>query len=458
MNTQPPGPPEPPVVGSTFDYARDPFRFMDAVRRAYRDIATFRLGPLDTYILMNPDDVETVLTNDEAAFRKADFQDDALTGLLGDGLLLSTGEYWERQRAIAQPAFNMGRIAGLVDTMGEKTERALDEWPSGEPFDVQLPLARLTVDVIVNAMFGVDPDPETVLEVQNNLEPLGARFEPDPIRFLTPPWVPTPSNREYNEALETLDGVVDDLIERRRALGRTSGHARSGGNAGDDFLSRLLRAEGAGDQTAEQVHNEMTTMLLAGHDTTALTLTYAFHQLGNHPEVLERLHEEVDAVLDAGERPGMGDLRNLEYTERVLKETMRVLPPVYTMFRQPNVDVRLSGYRVPADSLLMVPQWVLHRHPDYWEDPETFDPDRWTPARARERHPYAYFPFGAGPRACIGRQFSLVEAKIILSMALRRFTPELASSPDLDLRPSLTMHPRDPIEIVLHERAVREQT
>jgi cytochrome P450 len=442
MTTQPPGPPEPPVVGSTFDYARDPFRFMDAVRRAYRDIAKFQLGPLDTFILMNPDDVETVLMNDEAQFRKADFQDDALTGLLGDGLLLSTGEHWEQQRDIAQPAFNMGRIAGLVDMMGERTERALDDLPVEEPFDVQLPLARLTVGVIVDAMFGVDPDEETIRTVQDNLEPLGARFEPDPVRFLTPPWVPTPSNREYNDALSTLEGVVDDLIERRR----------EGGTDGEDFLSRLLRAEAAGDQTTEQVHNEMMTMLLAGHDTTALTLTYAFFQLGQRPEVLERLQTEVDEVLDPGERPEMGDLRDLEYTERVLKETMRVLPPVYTMFRQSNVDVRLSGYRVPADSLLMVPQWVLHRHPDYWEDPEAFDPGRWTPERVRERHPYAYFPFGAGPRACIGRQFSLVEAKIIMSMALRRFSPELTSDSELDLRPSLTMHPRDPIRVALHER------
>jgi len=442
MNTQPPGPPEPPVVGSTFDYARDPFRFMDAVRRAYRDIAKFQLGPLDTYILMNPDDVETVLMNDEAEFRKADFQDDALTGLLGDGLLLSTGDYWEQQRAIAQPAFNMGRIAGLVEMMGEKTASSLDEWPVEEPYNVQLPLARLTVDVIVNAMFGVDPDEETVYEVQDNLEPLGARFEPDPVRFLTPPWVPTPGNRDYNESLAALEGIVEGLIDERRR----------GDVDGEDFLSRLLRAEAAGDQTTEQVRNEMMTMLLAGHDTTALTLTYAFHQIGQRPDVLERLHEEVDAVLDEGEAPGMSDLRDLSYTEQVLKETMRVLPPVYTLFRQPNVDVRLSGYRVPADSLLMVPQWVLHRHPDYWEDPETFDPDRWTPERVRERHPYAYFPFGAGPRSCIGRQFSLVEAKIIMSMVLRRYSPELVSDADLELRPSLTMHPRDPVEVVLHDR------
>lgn len=448
MNTQPPGPPEPPVVGSTFDYARDPFRFMDAVRRAYRDIAKFQLGPLDTYILMNPDDVETVLMNDEAEFRKADFQDDALTGLLGDGLLLSTGDYWEQQRAIAQPAFNMGRIAGLVEMMGEKTASSLDEWPVEEPYNVQLPLARLTVDVIVNAMFGVDPDEETVYEVQDNLEPLGERFEPDPVRFLTPPWVPTPGNRDYNESLATLEGIVEDLIDERRR----GDDGRDGGLAGEDFLSRLLRAEAAGDQTTEQVRNEMMTMLLAGHDTTALTLTYAFHQIGQRPDVLERLHEEVDAVLDEGEAPGMSDLRDLSYTEQVLKETMRVLPPVYTLFRQPNVDVRLSGYRVPADSLLMVPQWVLHRHPDYWEDPETFDPGRWTPERVRERHPYAYFPFGAGPRSCIGRQFSLVEAKIITSMVLRRFSPELVSDADLELRPSLTMHPRDPVEVVLHDR------
>lgn len=442
MRTEPPGPPEPPVVGSTLEYTRDPLRFVTAVSGAYGDVASFRLGPRETYLLSGPDDVETVLTNDEGLFRKADFQDDALTGLLGDGLLLSTGERWRRQRDLAQPAFNVGRIAGLVETIAAKAAATAEDWPAGEPTDVQPPMARLTVDVIVDAMFGVDVDEGTIREVQNSLEPLGARFEPDAVRFLTPSWVPTPDNREYAEARETLHGVVEELIDRRRGSATPDDR---------DLLSILLRARERGDQTDEDLRAEMTTMLLAGHDTTALTLTYAFHQLGCHPAVAERLYEEIDAVVGDG-RPTMADLRDLKYAERVLKETMRLLPPVYTLFRQPNADVRLGGYRVPEDALLMLPQWVVHRDEAHYDDPLSFDPDRWRPERARERHPYAYFPFGAGPRSCIGRQFSLVEAKVILAEFLRRYRVDLASSRDLRLRPSLTMHPRDPVEVTFERR------
>ncbi|MFC7154490.1 cytochrome P450 [Halomarina halobia] len=454
MRAQPPGPAGYPVVGNTYHYARDPLAFMDAVRRAYGDVARFTLGPVDAYMLSNPDDVERVLVTEEPTFRKADFADEAVEALLGKGLLLSDGVFWEEQRHLAQPAFNMGRISGLVEMMTEKTAATLDGWTDGETVNLQLPIARLTVEIIVEAMFGAGIDERTVRTVQDNLEPLGARFEPDPVRFLTPSWMPSAGNREYYEALSTLEGIVEDLIERRRGTetGRT------------DLLSILLRAQARGDQTDRQLRDEMMTMLLAGHDTTALTLTYAFHQVGCHPEVERRLHEEVDRVLGdartsesarSGEerlRPAMADLRRLDYTERVLKETMRVLPPVYTLFRQANADVRVGGYRVPKDALVMLPQWVVHRDPAYWDDPEAFDPDRWLPERARLRHRYAYFPFGAGPRHCIGKQFSMVEAKAIASMIASRFSLELRSDRELSLRPSLTMHPRDPIEVRLRAR------
>ncbi|WP_254535073.1 cytochrome P450 [Halomarina litorea] len=454
MYTEPPGPSGLPVVGNTRQYARNPFRFMTAVRRAYGDLARFQLGPVDAYLVSNPDDVERVLVTEEEKYRKADFQDDAVDSLLGKGLLVSEGDFWAEQRQLAQPAFTMGRIGGLTDMMAEKTRATLDGWSDGETLDVQLPMARLTVEIIVNAMFGTDIDEETVYAVQDSLEPLGERFEPDVVRFLTPPWVPTPENREYEAALATLDGIVADLIERRRGTERE----------GTDLLSILLRAQAMGDQTDRQLRDEMMTMLLAGHDTTALTLTYAWHQIATHPEVEARLHEEVDEVLGGGRRPNeaggavddrpvtMGDLRDLKYTERVLKETMRLYPPVYTLFRQTNTDVRLGGYRVPKDSLLMLPQWVVHRDPTYWEDPETFDPDRWLPERSEGRHRYAYFPFGAGPRHCIGKQLSLVEAKVITSSVARQFSMELVSSPELRMRPSLTMHPRDPVRVTLHER------
>jgi cytochrome P450 len=418
---------------------------MTGVRRAYGDIARFQLGPVDAYLVADPDEIERVLVSEEPKFRKADFQDQAVDSLLGDGLLVSEGESWSKQRQLAQPAFNMGRIGGLTDMMTEKTRAMVDGWTPGETMNVQLPMARLTVEIIVNAMFGTDVDEETVRTVQNNLEPLGARFEPDVIRFLTPTWVPSPENREYREALGTLDDVVADLVDRRRGTE----------SEGMDLLSILLRAQAVGDQTDKQLRDEMMTMLLAGHDTTALTLTYAWHQLGCHPDVEARLHEEVDAVFEGTDEDApvtMRHLRDLEYTERVLKETMRLYPPVYTLFRQANTDVRVGGYRVPKDALLMLPQWVVHRDPAHWENPQTFDPDRWLPERAADRHRYAYFPFGAGPRHCIGKQLSLVEAKVITSTVARRYSLELESSPEIRLRPSLTMHPRNPVRVTPRER------
>jgi cytochrome P450 len=211
----------------------------------------------------------------------------------------------------------------------------------------------------------------------------------------------------------------------------------------------------------------MMTMLLAGHDTTALALTYTYYLLSQHPEAEARVHAEVREVLgDDGDAAGDGDgtggirtptmrdVRELTYTDRVLNEAMRLYPPVYTLFREPKVDVRLGGYRIPEGAAIMLPQWVIHRSPDHWDDPETFDPDRFAPGRSRDRHRFAFFPFGGGPRMCIGKQFSLLEAKTIIATVASEFRLEYARDEPFDLRGSLTMHPRQPVEMRL--RAVDE--
>jgi cytochrome P450 len=445
MSTEPPGPKGVPVIGNSGQYARDPFEFITACAEAYGDVVHFELGPIDTYMITNPADIERVLVTDDAKYTKPKFQDDAIGDLLGEGLLLSEGDTWRKQRELAQPAFLMSRLSGLSDQMVDYTVEMLDDWTGGEVVNVHLEMARLTVKIIVEAMFGSTIDAERVRTVQENLEPLGSRFEPNPFRFAIPDWAPTKENREYKRALSTIEEVVWDLIDERE------GTQDGDGEEPMDLLSILLRARAEGRQTDENLRDEMVTMLLAGHDTTALTLTYTWYLLSQHPEVEARVHEELDSLL-GGDRPTFADVRQMEYTEAVLNEAMRLYPPVYTIFREPQVDVRLGGYRIPEGSAVMLSQWAVHRSPRYWDDPLEFDPDRWLDERADDRPRFAYFPFGGGPRFCIGKQLSLLEARLILGTVCQEYRLEYERDEPFDLRGSLTMHPRQPMEMRLVER------
>jgi len=443
--SRPPGPRGEPVFGNSRQYARDPFDFLRACESAYGDVVKVDLGPLETYILTNPTDIEQVLVGDHERYRKPAFQDDALGQLLGDGLLLSEGDRWRQQRSLANPAFNMSRIAGIADTMTRHTEAAVGEWSAGDELNVELEMARLTVRIIADAMLGVDLSEARVRTIQENLEPLGARFEPDPFRFVTPDWVPTRENRAFEAALDRLETVVAEIIAERRG---TEGHGED--EPPMDLLSILLRAQKRGKQSDEQLRDEVMTMLLAGHDTTALTLTYACYLLAEHPAAEKRVHAELDSTLDGA--PTFADVQGLTYLDRVLQETMRLYPPVYTIFREPIVDVKLGGYRVPEGAAVMLPQWAVHRSPRWWDEPEQFDPDRWERERAAERPRFAHFPFGGGPRHCIGKQFSLLEAKLILAVIGREYRLTYTGNGDFDLRGSLTMHPQDGMPIRVESR------
>jgi len=447
QQSRPPGPRGEPVFGNSRQYARDPFEFLSACESAYGDVVAADLGPMETYIATNPADIERVLVGDHEKYRKPTFQDDALGRLLGDGLLLSEGDRWEKQRDLANPAFNMSRIADIADVMTQDAVEAVDSWSAGDELDLELEMARLTVRIIANAMLGVDLGEERVRTIQENLEPLGARFEPDPIRFVTPDWLPTQENREYEAAVQRLEDVVADVIAERRG---TEGH-EDDDDPPMDLLSILLRAQKRGEQGDEQLRDEVVTMLLAGHDTTALTLTYACYLLSENPDAERQVHAELDDVLDGP--PTFADTRNLTYLNRVLQETMRLYPPVYVMFREPVVDVKLGGYRVPEGAAIMLPQWAVHRSPRWWTEPDQFDPDRWTRERRADRPRFAHFPFGGGPRACIGKQFSLLEAKIILAVIGQEYRLDYGRDEPFDLRGSLTMHPENGMPMQVRERA-----
>ncbi len=464
MSVTPPGPIGDPVFGNARQYANDPFTFMRACAESYGDVVRFDLGPRETYMLTNPADVQRVLVTDAGRYRKPDLGDDAIRTLLGDGLLMSEGETWQRQRSLANPAFHNRRIGALAGTMVEHTESQLAGWEPGDVIDVQLEVARLTVRIIVSAMFGADITDEEVRTVQENLEPLGARFEPDPRRFLIPNWVPTRENREFDAAIETLEELIDGIVARRRGTERdpsvdpagaegTAVRGPDGDSDGDlpmDLLSVLLRAYDRDEQTATNLRDELVTMLLAGHDTTALTLTYTFYLLSEHPEARERVEREATAATADGP-PDAADAREMTATERVLNEAMRLYPPVYTMFREPKLDVKLSEYRIPEGSALMLPQWAVHRSPRWYDDPDAFDPGRWRPERRSDRPRFAFFPFGGGPRHCIGKALSLLEAKLIIACLCSRYRLSY-DGPELTLRGSLTMHPNHPVPMRVTER------
>ena len=445
MAETPPGPKGEPLFGSSRTYANDPFRFISGLEDAYGDVAYFDMGPMETVMLCDPTAIERVLVSDADRFRKPDFQGDALGDLLGDGLLLSEGDTWEQQRQLANPAFSMRRLAGMADRITSHAEDRLADWRNGDVVNVERVMTRTTLDVILDLMMGVELSEERVEEIEEQLMPLGQRFEPDPLRFAAPEWMPMPDDAEFDAAVETLDSILDDIIAVRE---QTAG---SGDDGPMDFLSVLIRARDDGVESPEQLRDEMMTMLLAGHDTTALTLTYTWFLLSEHPEAERRVHEELESVV-GDERPGMDHVRELDYLEWVIQEAMRLYPPVYTMFREPTENVELSGYPLEEGMTLMIPQWGVHRSGRFYDDPETFDPERWKPERAKERPRFAYFPFGGGPRHCIGKHLAMLEAQLIIATTAQQYELDFIGETPLELMPSLTAHPRQEMSMRVVER------
>jgi cytochrome P450 len=445
MSSQPPGPKELPVVGNSHRYSRDPFFFIESLTRAYNGISKFTLGPESTYLVSDPADIQRVLVSEDKKYRKPQtFQSGGIDELLGDGLLLSGGGLWERQRKRAQPAFSPRRVMNFDEEITGYAQELMGKWRDGETIEIDPAMARLTVKVIVSVMFGTELDDRSTRKIQNNLEPVGEMFQPDPVEFLLPEWVQTPNRIEFQRAVSELDAVLYRLIRQRR--GTEEGET--------DLLSILLRArESVEEVTDDLLRDELMTILLAGHDTTALSLTYSWYLLAQNSEAEARLHAELDEVLD-GDPPTASDVRELDFTERVIQESMRLYPPVYAIFREPQVDVWLGGYRVPAGSLVMLPQWGVHRDPHWYDEPETLDPDRWTRDRVSDRPTYSYFPFGGGPRHCIGKHLSMLEVQLILATIAQQYRLELAPTQEksLSLNGSLTMHPATPIKFRPYKR------
>jgi cytochrome P450 len=447
----PPGPRGRPVVGSALDLRRDPLGTMVRAQRDHGDVVRFALGPRragrSLYAVFHPDAVRRVLATEADRYRKDTVFYEELRSALGDGLLNSQDERWLRQRRFVQPLFTRRRIAGYAESMADEAAGLVDWWRSlaaaGTVIDVHAEMSRLTLRIVGRLLFGADVEHATPA-VRYAFPILGGHVRRRAFAPVRVPhdW-PTPANRRAARAQRTIRGVCDDLIARRRA--------EPGGAGGDDLLSLLVEArDGAEALDDTEIRDQILIFMLAGHDTTAIALTFALHLLGRHPDVQRRLQDEVDTVL-GGRPPAAGDLERLPYAAMVLKESMRIYPPAPALGRRTADGDVIDGWEIPPGSDVALSPWVTHRHPAFWPEPERFDPERFAPEREAGRHRHAYLPFGAGPRACIGQYFSMLEAVIALAVIAQAYT---VSAPDVDVpvAPRITLHPAAPVPCTITAR------
>jgi cytochrome P450 len=442
-----PGPRFRTPQGFLADLRVRPVEFLTELWHEYGDISCIRIAWLRSYLLVHPDHVRHVLVTSQKNYWKGAVLQ-KLTRVTGHGLLFSEGEVWKRQRRLVAPAFARQHVASLAPVMTAAASDLLQRWEQqyekGAAFDVLPEMSKVALDVVCRAMFGTDileradDFHHVVNEALDHANHLINTFYPLPM------WVPTSRNRRMKRTMTAQDAVIYDMIRQHRE--------RPGSEA--DLLSMMLEArdeETGREMTDQQIRDEMVTFLTAGHETTGVTLAWTFYLLGQHPEIRERLYEEVDRVL--GSRPpGLEDLPQLTFTGRVIDEALRLYPPAWSTVRQALADDEVGGYRIPKNAMVTLSPWITHRHPAFWDEPERFDPDRFLPRRSEDRHRFAYIPFGAGGRRCIGEDFALQEARIVLAAVTQRYELRPVPGHPVEVHPIFTLRPRHGVRVTLHCR------
>ncbi|MFF5390055.1 cytochrome P450 [Streptomyces sp. NPDC013012] len=432
-----------PLLGSLFDLKNDSLATFLRARREHGDVVRITAGPpgirATVYGVFSAEGAQQVLAGESANFRKDNAFYQEVRESFGNGLLTSQDEDYLRQRRLVQPLFTRRRVDGYAAAVAAEVAALTAEWrEDGDgSVDVLQEMARLALRAVARILFGTDVD-AAVRIVERSFPELGAYVLRRGFSPLNVPrnW-PTPGNRRAATVHRALYEVCDRIIAERRASGRAS-------DEGDDLLTLLIGAESAEDGSfdATELREQVLVFLLAGHETTATSLGFALHLLGLHPEAQKRAREEVDRVL-AGRIPGAADLDALPYVTQVLKEAMRLFPAAPVIGRRAVAATEIGGVAVPAGADVVVAPWVTHRHPDYWEDAERFDPDRFTPEAEAARPRYAWFPFGGGPRACIGQHFSMLESVIALAMILQRYGFEAVDT-EVPLTSAITLQAAGP--------------
>jgi cytochrome P450 len=423
------------LLGSGPALARDQLGFYVACAREYGDVVPVRLGPRRALLIYHPDTIEDVLVTRSRDFIKSPGVR-LLGWLLGEGLLLSEGDFWLRQRRLVQPAFHRQRLAAYGEVMTAYTSRQVDAWKDGDVRDVHMEMMALTQAIVAKTLFDADiadaSESHAIGQASKVLmEDFGIRV--GSALQLIPRWVPTPANLRTRRAIRRLDQVVYRMIAARRRSDEDRG----------DLLSILLHAQDADDgsrMTNRQVRDEVMTLFMAGHETTAVALSWTWYLLAHHPEADAKLAAELETVV--GDRNlTVADLPKLTYADMIVAESMRLYPPAYAMGRQATRQTEIGGYAVAPGTIVILPTWVVHRDPRWYEAPEAFRPERWADDPGRRLPRFAYFPFGGGPRQCIGNGFAMMEAILVLATIARRFRLTMEPGQRITPTPYVTVRP-----------------
>ena len=435
--SSPPGPPRRPILGNLVEFGRNPLTFFARCAEEYGDVVSLRIGGWPALFLNHPDHFENVLLTNNRNFIKHRFFWRHVTEIFGRGLLTSEGAPWLTQRRLMQPAFHRDRIAGYGATMVAYTERMLDRWTGNgsERRDVHDDLLKLTMEIATKTLFGADLPRVEAAEVSaafsEAIVEIANRFRRP---FRIPPWLPIPSNRRYQRAMARLDRLIYGFIDQKKLEG-----------TGDDLLSMLMevRDEDGTGMDAKQIRDEAVTIFLAGHETTAITLSWTLYLLSQNPPVEERLVREIQSA---------SDVTRLPYLANVVNESMRLFPPAYAFGRESLEECSIGGYLIPAGTTIFMSPWVIHRDPRWFSDPLEFRPERWDGDFAKTLPRFAWLPFGGGPRICIGNNFALMEAMLVLASILRRYRLTLAPGARIDPFPSITLRPRYGMPMIVTRR------
>ena len=426
----PPGPRGHPVLGSTLDFQRDPIGFCTDLHERYGEVARFRVLHLWWYQVSDPELVHEILVRDQARYHKARLNKRIFRLFLGNGVLTADGEDWKRNHRLVKPGFHRRRIDAYAQVMVDYTHELVDAWRDGAELDFNDEMMALTLRVVCKCLFDRDvlTDAPVVGGAMQVIERVLVEHINRPLP--TPRWWPGAANRRKVRAIDDIEAIVLRLLQEAREAPEDRG----------DLLSMLVRAryEDGSPMSDRQLRDELMTLVFAGHETTAHTLVWTWYLLGAHPEVAERLLTELDTVM--GGRPAtMADVGSLPYLDQVVKESMRLLPSVWTFMREPICDVELGPWRLPQGAQVFISPYIMHRNPRVFSDPERFDPDRWTPEFERQLPKAAFIPFSMGPRVCLGKPFAMMEARLILASLLQRARPALQPGyvPELGAKLSL---------------------
>lgn len=440
----PPGPKGRFVVGNALELAGDWMGFLSQCARDYGDAVFFRFFGTSICLLTHPDFIEHVLATNQSNFVKSrDYR--VLSRVMGKGLLTAENGEWRQQRRLVQPAFNHENVIEYGKMMVQCAARMMEEWEDGDARDVHAEMTHLTLEIVTRVLFGASVL-HRAADVANGLRLMMEEFTWHAnLAFVLPDFMPLPISFRLRRAIRLLDDVFESIIRDRRS--------NPGGT--DDLLATLLnmRHENGRQMNDSELRDELMTFLLAGHETTAVALSWTWYLLALNPAVETKLHEELDRVM-GGREPTVADLPALPYTEAVMKESMRLYPPAWGIGRKALSAFEVGEFRLPAGTNIFMMQWITHRDGRFFPEPESFMPERWSDESTQPGNlpRFAYFPFGGGPRKCIGASFAMMEAVLVLATMAQNFRLKLAPDAEVQILPSLTLRPSKGIRMLVHRR------